>query len=138
VAAWVIDQPSKADIAAARRALAALDRREPVALGAEPASATMVSAIRSVLEALASGEGLAMVALDSELTLAEAAELIGITRGALIRLIESGVLSASARGDGRYLKARDVLAYRRNQDAERRSALDSLVAENQRLGLYED
>ena len=101
-----------------------------------PASA--VAALECVLEALADGGGVAVLPMDAEMTTREAADLIGVSRPTLVKLLDAGAIPFQTLGSHRRLKAADVLAHRKTRDAERRAALDAMVAENQRLGLYDD
>jgi excisionase family DNA binding protein len=97
-----------------------------------------VAAFERVLEALADGGGVAVLPLDAEITTQEAADLLDISRPTLIKLLDAGDIPFRTLAAHRRLKAADVLAYRKTRDAERRAALDEIVAENQRLGLYDD
>jgi excisionase family DNA binding protein len=130
--------PSAREAAEARHALDALRRDTPVAIGDAPAPASVVAALKRVLEALAKGVDVAVLPLDAEITTQEAADLLGISRPTLVKLVVSGQLPCRTPGAHRRLRVADVLAFRDAQEAERRSALDELVLENQRLGLYDD
>lgn len=130
--------PSAREAAEARRALDALRRDTPVAIGDAPAPAPVVAALVRVLEVLARGADVAVLPLDEEITTQEAADLLGISRPTLVKLIETGRLRCRTPGAHRRLRVTDVLTYRDVQEAERRAALDDLVLENQRLGLYDD
>lgn len=107
-------------------------------IGGTPAPAPAVAALERVLEALAKGADVAVLPLDTEITTQEAADLLGISRPTLVKLIEAGHIPCRTLGAHRRLKAGDVLAYRDAREAKRRAALDELVLENQRLGLYDD
>jgi excisionase family DNA binding protein len=130
--------PSRAESAAARRSLNALRKRAGITVGDAPAPASAVAALERVLEALANGGGVAVVPLDAEITTQEAADLLGLSRPSLVKLLEAGAIPFRTLGSHRRINAADIMAYRDLRDAERRSALDTLVAENQRLGLYDD
>lgn len=135
----LIERPAgKSAAARARKSLDALRNHARLTLvGAPPPPEAMV-AFKRVLEAMAEGGGVAVVPLDAELTTQDAADLLGISRPSLVKLLDQGAIPYRTLGVHRRLKATDVLAYRRTRDAKRRRALDKLAAENQRLGLYED
>jgi excisionase family DNA binding protein len=74
--------------------------------------------------------------VQAELTTQEAADLLGVSRPYLIKLLEEGALPCTlTAGSHRRLRLADVLAYRRVRDRERRAALDEMSAEAERLGL---
>jgi excisionase family DNA binding protein len=130
--------PSRAESAQARRSLDALRNRAAVAVGDATPPASAVAALERVLEALADGGGVAILPLDAELTTQEAADVLGVSRPTLVKLLDAGAIPFRTLGAHRRLKVADLLAYREARDAERRAALDRLVAENQRLGVYDD
>jgi excisionase family DNA binding protein len=65
-----------------------------------------------VAEVLASGRGLAIVPVDSELTSSEAAELLGISRPTLIKLLDAGEIGHSRPNSSRRIPLEQVLAYK--------------------------
>ena len=101
---------------------------------APPASAA--TGMERVLEAIADGEGVAIVPLDIEMSTQEAADLLATSRQTLVKLIETGVIPHRMVDAQRRIKSTDVLAYRDRRRSEQEAMLDELVAENQRLGLY--
>lgn len=84
-------------------------------------------AVRRLLDRLAAGEAVQLVSADAELTTREAAELLGISRTYLVRLVDEGRIPAHMVGSHRRLRAADVLAYRR--DREERLAKVAAIAE---------
>jgi excisionase family DNA binding protein len=85
---------------------------------------------------LAEGNAVAVLPVRAELTTQEAADLLGVSRPYLIKLIEAGTVPCTlTTGNHRRLRLSDVLAYRRARDADRRAALDEMSAEADRLGL---
>lgn len=115
----------------ARRALEALRLGKPIAVA--PSAAT--AAIERVLETMAEGRGVAVIALDDELTAQEAADLLGVSRPTLIKYLEEDALPFRVLGAHRRLRTADVLAYREKRRIKQEAMLDELVAENQRAGL---
>lgn len=87
-----------------------------------PASAA--AAVRHLLSELATGAEVHVLADNAELTTQDAADLLGISRTYLVRLIDQGKLPAHLVGTHRRLFASDVLAYQ-----QRRSARLAAVAE---------
>jgi excisionase family DNA binding protein len=85
---------------------------------------------------LAEGNAVAVLPVRAELTTQEAADLLGVSRPYLIKLIEQGTVPCTlTTGNHRRLRLSDVLAYRRARDEDRRAALDEMSAEAERLGL---
>ena len=130
--------PTEAESAQARQSLDALRGRARVVVGDATPPATAIAAFERVLEAMADGEGVAVLALDADITSQDAADLLGVSRPTLVKLLNAGAMPFRALGAHRRLKAADVVAYRNARDGERRKKLDEMVAENQRAGLYDD
>ncbi len=85
---------------------------------------------------MAEGNAVAVIPVRAELTTQEAADLLGVSRPYLIKLLEEGALPCTlTAGSHRRVRLSDVLAYRRVRDRERRAALDEMSAEAERLGL---
>jgi excisionase family DNA binding protein len=86
--------------------------------------AAAADAVRHLLAELASGASVHVLARDAELTTQEAADLLGLSRTYLVRLIDQGKLPARLVGTHRRVRVADVLAYQ-----ARRSARLQAVAE---------
>jgi excisionase family DNA binding protein len=74
-------------------------------------------AVRHLLVELASGASVHVLADDAELTTQEAADLLGISRTYLVRLVDEGKVPAHLVGTHRRLRAADVLAYQARREA---------------------
>lgn len=79
--------------------------------------AAAAEAVRHLLVELASGASVHVLADEAELTTQEAADLLGISRTYLVRLIDDGKVPAHLVGTHRRLRAADVLAYQSRRDA---------------------
>lgn len=75
------------------------------------------AAVRHLLADLAAGTAVHVVADAGELTTQETADLLGISRTYVVRLIDGGKLPAHLVGTHRRLKAHDVIAYKAQRDA---------------------
>jgi len=75
------------------------------------------AAVRRLLTELAAGTSVHLLTDQTELTTQEAADLLGISRTYVVRLIDSGKLPAHLVGTHRRLRAADVIAYMARRDA---------------------
>jgi excisionase family DNA binding protein len=89
-----------------------------------------------ITEVLASGRGLAVVPVDKELTTREAAELLGVSRPTLIKLLDDGEIEYSRPNSSRRIPLDEVLAYKERRSKRRRHSLDELTADAVDSGLY--
>ncbi len=77
----------------------------------------------------------------NDLTTAEAAKLIGVSRPTLIRLLDSGAIAyRRTHGDSghRRISRRVALDYLRADLARRHQALDALAADAEEFGFFDD
>ena len=133
--------PSPEEVAsaeAARIALAAQFREgEPLELrvvrpGGGTRTLTLAPALaHSLLELLGHvGQGrlAAVVPVEARLTTRKAADLLGVSRPHLVKLIDRGELPCEMVGRHRRLRVGDVLDYRGKRDRERAEALSAMAA----------
>lgn len=97
----------------------------------------LVVMLRAVVEQLRAGNGVSVASLHAELTTVEAAEMLGVSRPHLVKLLEQGAMPHRMVGSHRRVRLVDVLAYRDRQDEQSRRALDELTAQAEELGLYD-
>ncbi|MHA3725315.1 excisionase family DNA-binding protein [Leucobacter sp. HY1910] len=73
------------------------------------------------------------------MTTQQAADLLGISRNTLVRLLDEHELAYERLGNARHrrLRLQDVLAYRERKRSERRERLDELTRQANEDGLYE-
>lgn len=71
-----------------------------------------------------------------EITTGQAADLLGMSRPAVVHLIERGDLRASRVGTRRRLDAAEVLAHRERARSHRRATLRQVIAASRDLDLY--
>lgn len=91
-----------------------------------------------VARELSEGNGVTVLPVEAELTTRQAAEILGVSRPHVIKLMEEGRgFPFTKRGTHRRARLEDVLSYKEKRDAERLAALDEMSREAQELGLYE-
>jgi excisionase family DNA binding protein len=83
--------------------------------------------------------GLAVTVAPHHLTLStqEAADLLRISRTTLVRLLEAGVIPFDRPSRHRKVRLDDLLEYRRRQRSQAELAFEDMVADTERLGLYD-
>jgi len=97
----------------------------------------LVEALLLIVHQLQTGNGVSIAALRAEVTTAEAADLLNVSRPFVIKLLESGAMPFRKVGTHRRVRLIDVLEYRDRQDAVANAALNDMVRQAERHGLYE-
>jgi excisionase family DNA binding protein len=91
--------------------------------------------VLDLLEELASGNAVTLNAIGAELTTQQAADLLNISRPSLIQLLDDGKIAYRRLGTHRRIPLDDVLAFKADNYAKRKAALDELSNLHQELGL---
>jgi excisionase family DNA binding protein len=98
--------------------------------------AVVFRVLSNVVDHMRRGDSVSVVPVHRELTTQEAAELLGVSRPSVIRVLESGALAYRTLGTHRRIKFGDLMAYKAQRDAARQRALDELTELSQDYGLY--
>ena len=93
--------------------------------------------LRDVVDAMAQGQALTIAPVHQRLSTQEAADLLGVSRPTVVKLLESGEIPFEQPGRHRRVRLADVLAYRERASVERRGALDRMVEIADAADLYE-
>jgi excisionase family DNA binding protein len=125
--------PSDQDAIRAASALHALAAGQNVTMQDLPPVVTRL--LMDILKETQSGNAVALVPVEAEITTQQAADLLNVSRPFLVTLIENGTLSARMVGKHRRLPLRDVLKYKADLFVKRSEALAEMVAIDQELGL---
>lgn len=87
--------------------------------------------------ALSQGLAITVAPQHTVLTTSQAAELLGISRPTLVRLLESGEIPFEKPGRHRRIRLRDVLAYQERARRARAAGLDEMVRVSEDAGVYD-
>jgi excisionase family DNA binding protein len=95
-------------------------------------------ALVHVLAALRAGQAVAVGPFPTLLTTQQAAELLGVSRPTLIKMLDDGKLPYERPVDHRRIRLDDVLAYRASRRIQRQKGMTELIRQTEDLGLYDD
>jgi excisionase family DNA binding protein len=90
----------------------------------------------ALLTELSQGKEVAVVTTDTEVTTQQAADFMHVSRPYVVKLVDAGKIPSRKVGVRRRVRLGDVLRYMEETGDAASRALDEMVAENQRLGLY--
>lgn len=138
--------PSEADARLARESSRLLathkfGKRASVRLQLDAATEAVVvptSAVRVLLNVLAEmsrGHAVTLMPSRSELTTQQAADLLGVSRPYVVKLLDEGKMPSRAVGRYRKVRYDDLMAYKQKDDEARTRVLDQLAADAQELGM---
>ena len=88
-----------------------------------------------VLTEIGKGNAVSIIPIHAELTTQEAADVLNVSRPFLVQLVESGRMPFHKIGTHRRVRYQDVIAYKKQIDAERRKSLEELAVQSQELGM---
>lgn len=97
-----------------------------------------VSALRllvDVLTELGDGNTVKLIPVHAEMTTQEVADMLGMSRPTLIKILDEGHIPYHRSGNRRKVKYSDVVEYKKEIDNKRLQALDELSELDQSLGL---
>jgi excisionase family DNA binding protein len=94
--------------------------------------------LKDIVRNMQRGKSILVIPEDEELTTQTAANMLGVSRPHVVKLLESGKIPFHKTGSHRRLLLKDVLAYSKQRDAERKTILNKLAKEAFDSGLYDD
>jgi excisionase family DNA binding protein len=93
--------------------------------------------LRQLLRALERGQAVSIVPYLQELTTMEAAELLGVSRQYLVRIVEAGKIPFHKAGTHRRIYLKDLLEYKRERDFRRHQILAEMAQADVDAGVYD-
>ena len=133
-------QPSPRNRARTRRVRSALSEgRLAVTIDGAPVTLPreVAQAFDLAVEYLASGEPVLIMPASAELTTGEAAEILGVSRQYLVRVLDDGRIPHRREGTHRRLLLRDVIHYREQSRREQEAALTEMIRFSEDVGAYD-
>lgn len=91
--------------------------------------------VEEVLNGLARGDAIRVVAVNAELTTQEAADLLNVSRPHLVKLLEDGELPFLRTGKHRRVRLADLLQFKDAREQASAQAMDELSRQAQELGM---
>lgn len=96
----------------------------------------VLKAVRQVLEGFTNGDAVTVQRVSNELSTQQAADLLGVSRPHLVKLLEAGAIPFRKVGVQRRVLLTDVKKYNKKLKHQRHKGLDELSALQQEFGMY--
>ena len=93
--------------------------------------------LKDIVRNMQLGRAIVLIPENQQLTTQRAADLLGVSRPHLIKHLEAGELPHHKAGSHRRIYLKDLAAYRKRRDVERKAALDRIAKEAFESGLYD-
>ncbi|HUY47412.1 MAG TPA: helix-turn-helix domain-containing protein [Streptosporangiaceae bacterium] len=93
--------------------------------------------LREVVAALSQGLAITVAPHQTVLSTSEAAQLLGVSRPTLVRLLGSGDIPFDKPGRHRRVRLADLLAYQQRSRRRHAALLDQMVGDAEEAGLYD-
>ena len=93
--------------------------------------------LKDIVRNMQLGRAIILIPENQQLTTQRSADLLGVSRPHLIRILQSGELPYHKVGSHRRIYLKDLIAYQKRRDSERKAALDQIAREAFESGLYD-
>jgi excisionase family DNA binding protein len=94
--------------------------------------------LMKILSVMQQGKAISIVPVMQDLTTQQAAELLGISRPFLVKLLEAGKLPFHLAGTHRRIYLKDLMMYKQQRDQERRASIERLAEAADQSGQYDE
>jgi excisionase family DNA binding protein len=91
-----------------------------------------------ILKNLQAGRAISIVPEHQQLTTQRAADILGVSRPFLVRLLENGDIPFHMVGSHRRIYLRNLLEYKRQRDAARHEAINNMARAEMEAGTYDN
>ena len=98
---------------------------------------TVQELLLTILKNLHAGKAVSIIAEHQDLTTQRAANILGVSRPFLVRLLEDGEIPFHMVGSHRRVYLRDLFAYKHRRDNARHEAIDRMARAEQDAGIYD-
>jgi len=102
-----------------------------------PIPESIYNVLLQVIGYMIQGKGVSVVPVMEELTTQRAANMVGVSRPFFINLLNQGEIPFHKTGTHRRIFLKDLLAYRKRRDQERRHILEELAKRELQDGTYD-
>src|SRR2546423_13693013 len=99
--------------------------------------ASVVAALQYLASLLAQGDAVILVPVQRDVSLAEAATLLGVAVRFLSEWLDTGELASHGEGDDRRVRVSDMVSYKERRSADNRRDLATALAVAQEAGAYD-
>lgn len=93
--------------------------------------------LKDIVRNMQLGRAIVLIPENQQLTTQRAADLLGVSRPHLVKLLAAGELPYHKAGSHRRIYLRDLVTYQKRRDAERKQALNRIAKEAYDAGLYD-
>src|ERR1039457_4837853 len=97
----------------------------------------VVGLLDEILMNMQAGKAVSIVAAHQQLTTQRAANLLGVSRPFMVRMLEEGHLPFHMVGSHRRVYLKDLLAYQKRRDAEQHDAINRMARMELEAGTYD-
>lgn len=114
---------------------------EVTVIGANQQPQSIPSPVRDVLirilKHMEEGQAITIIPASHELSSQDAADLLGVSRQYMVRLLDAGKLPFHRAGTHRRVYLQDLIAYKKERDGQRQEALGHIAREEVESGTYD-
>jgi excisionase family DNA binding protein len=93
--------------------------------------------LRDIVHYMSQGIPVELMPMHSQLTTQEAAEILGVSRPHLVKLLKQEKIPYHKVGKHRRIRLVDLLVYKDKRDSKRQQILEQIRADSEELGLYD-